>query len=84
MTTLFEFRRLTSGQLTFDVSLAVLCVLLRFWTIIDPVAMMFVVLLMGSALALRRLSPSLALAVAWLGAIIQLYDEHHQIGRAHV
>ena len=72
MGTLFEFRRLTPGQLIFDVSLAVLCVLLRLWIIVHEAPMFAVVLLMAAALAVRRLSPSLALAVAWLGAIIQL------------
>jgi signal transduction histidine kinase len=72
MRTLFEFRELTSGRLAFDVSLAVFCVLLRFWTIIEMGPMIAVVLLMGAALALRRLSPSLALTIAWIGAIIQL------------
>src|SRR5690554_4765371 len=72
MGTLFEFRRLTAGQLAFDVSLAVFCVLLRLWVIIELGPMIIVVLVMGAALALRRASPSLALAVAWAGAIFQL------------
>ena len=72
MRTPFETRRLTTGQLVFDLSLAALCVFVRFWTIIDQFPMMIVVLLMGAALALRRLSPSLALGIAWLGAILQL------------
>ncbi len=72
MRTLFEFRQLTRGQLVFDVSLAVLCVLLRFLVVVDTGPMIAVVLLMGAALALRRLSPSLALTVAWVGTALQL------------
>jgi signal transduction histidine kinase len=72
MRTLFEFRRLTTGQLAVDVSVAAFCVLLRFWIIIHEVPMMFVVVFMGGALAIRRLNPGLALAVAWVGALLQL------------
>jgi signal transduction histidine kinase len=72
MGTLFEFRRLTNGQLTFDISFAVVCVLFRLWVIVELGPMIVVVLVMGSALALRRISPSLALTVAWAGAIFQL------------
>src|SRR5690606_17753771 len=72
MRTPFEFRRLTAGQLAFDISFAVLCVLFRFWVMVDLGLMIVVVLVMGGALALRRVSPSLALAVAWAGAVFQL------------
>lgn len=72
MRTPFEFRRLTAGQLAFDISFAVLCVLFRFWVMVDLGPMIVVVLVMGAALALRRVSPSLALAVAWAGAVFQL------------
>jgi signal transduction histidine kinase len=72
MRSVLEFRRLTSGQLAFDVSLAALCVLVRFWMIVHQSPMILVVLLMAAALAVRRLSPGLALGIAWLGAIIQL------------
>src|SRR5690554_4148944 len=72
MRTLFEFRRLTAGQLIFDVTLAVACVLLRFAIIIREWPMMAVVVFMGAAFALRRSNPGLALAIAWLGALVQL------------
>ncbi|MHA6667933.1 sensor histidine kinase [Homoserinimonas sp. A447] len=72
MRSLLEFRRLTPGQLTFDVVLAVACLLLRASITIREAPMVPVVLLMAAALALRRLSPSLALSVAWLGAVTQL------------
>jgi signal transduction histidine kinase len=72
MRTVLEFRQLTAGQLVFDVTLAVACVLLRTSLTIHEFPMVFVVLLMAAALALRRLAPGLALAVAWVGAIVQL------------
>src|SRR5690606_29809726 len=72
MRTLFELRRLTSGQLVFDVVLAVACLLLRLLIGFHEIPMGFVVLLMAAALAIRRLSPSLALVIAWVGAVIQL------------
>jgi signal transduction histidine kinase len=72
MPTPFQFRRLTPGQLAFDLSLAALCMLLRFWMVIYPTPMFVVVVVMAAALALRRVSPSLALVIAWFGAIIQL------------
>lgn len=67
-----EFRRLTSSQLVFDVVLAVACLLTRLALGSNETPMVLVVLLMAAALAIRRLSPALALAVAWAGAIIQL------------
>lgn len=72
MRTRFEFRQLTVGQLAVDVSLAVVCVLIRFWVVVEVTPMMLVVVLMGTALAIRRLSPSLALVIAWAGAAFQL------------
>jgi len=72
MRTLFDFRQLTPGQLAFDVSLAVFCVVIRLWAIIELGPMILVVCVMGAALAVRRLSPSLALAIAWAGAAFQL------------
>lgn len=66
------FRRLTPFQLTVDVGIAVLCVLVRITMQFDSLAMWFVVVLMAGALAIRRLSPGLALAVAWVGAILQM------------
>jgi len=72
MRTLFEFRQLTAGQLAFDVSLAVFCVVIRLWAIVELGPMILVVCVMGAALAVRRLSPSLALVIAWAGAVFQL------------
>jgi signal transduction histidine kinase len=66
------FRRLTPFQLTVDVGIAALCFLLRgTMTLDDPVTWLMVGL-MAAALAIRRLSPGLALGVAWLGAIVQM------------
>ncbi|MGX5680218.1 sensor histidine kinase [Schumannella luteola] len=66
------FRRLTTFELTLDIVLAVVCVLVRVILPFDSWAGWLMLLLMGSALAIRRLSPGLALGVAWLGAIIQM------------
>ena len=66
------FRRLTPFQLTVDVGIAALCFLVRGTMAFDNLVLWGVVLLMAGALAIRRLSPGLALAVAWLGAIIQM------------
>ncbi|MEP6482706.1 MAG: histidine kinase [Rhodoglobus sp.] len=65
------FRRLTPSQLAVDVGLAVACLLLR-WTMAEFLPIWFVVLSMATALALRRVSPPLALGIAWLGAIAQM------------
>ncbi len=66
------FRRLTPFQLTVDVGIAGLCFLARATMAFDNVVLWGVVLLMAGALANRRLSPALALGVAWLGAVIQM------------
>ncbi len=66
------FRTLTPRQLIFDVSLAVFCVIARWWIVINEVSLVPVVLLMAAALAVRRLSPTLALALAWVGALLQV------------
>ena len=66
------FRTLTPRQLAFDITLAIFCVLVRLYILIYEGPMIFVVLLMAAALALRRVSPTLALGTAWLGAIVQL------------
>jgi signal transduction histidine kinase len=71
------FRTLTSRQLAFDVVTAALCLLLRFAIGVHEVPMFFVVLAMAVALGLRRLSPGLALAVAWVGAIVQVSTGLH-------
>ncbi|WP_368498716.1 sensor histidine kinase [Herbiconiux sp. A18JL235] len=65
-------RSLRPAQLAIDVGLAAACVLLRVAIGIDGIALTVVVVAMGVALALRRLSPALALGVAWLGAVVQL------------
>ncbi len=66
------FRTLTSRQLAFDIVTAALCLLLRLAVGVQEVPMFFVVFGMAAALGLRRVSPALALAVAWAGAIVQV------------
>jgi signal transduction histidine kinase len=66
------FRRLTPVQLAVDVSIAVVCLLLRTAIGYESLVMWVVVFLMASALAIRRLSPAVALGVAWAGAFVQL------------
>jgi signal transduction histidine kinase len=66
------FRRLTPFQLTVDIGIAALCLFLRGTMAFDNLAMWAVVALMAGALAIRRLSPALALAVAWAGAVLQM------------
>jgi signal transduction histidine kinase len=66
------FRRLTPTQLTVDIGVAVLCLLVRNSMSFENLAMWFVVVLMAAALAIRRLSPGLALVVAWVGAVLQM------------
>lgn len=66
------FRRLTPLQLTVDVGVAVVCLLLRFSMQLENPAAVAVVVMMATALAMRRLSPGLALTIAWVGAIIQM------------
>lgn len=66
------FRRLTVTQLVVDVGLALFCVAVRFTMLVESDWIGLVVVLMGAALALRRLSPGLALAVAWVGATVQM------------
>lgn len=67
------FRRLTATQLAVDLAVAAVLVLLRSALLgYDATSMVIVVLGMGIALALRRLSPGLALALAWLFAIAQM------------
>ncbi|MCW4384588.1 sensor histidine kinase [Salinibacterium sp. SYSU T00001] len=66
-------RRLTPRQLAFDVVFAALCVAVRLGPFgIFALSEAFVVLCMGAALAMRRLSPSIALGLAWLGALAQM------------
>src|SRR5690606_37578557 len=65
-------RSLSAPQRAFDIIVATLCVLLRSVLPFDSPAGWIMLLLMGAALAIRRLSPAIALAVAWAGAIIQM------------
>jgi signal transduction histidine kinase len=67
------FRSLTSRQLAFDlvVPAAMLLVLLTAYGLGEP-GDMLVVFGMAIALAFRRLSPGLALALAWVVAVVQM------------
>lgn len=66
------FRILAPRQLAFDVITAAVCLLARLAISVNEVPIFFVVFLMAAALSLRRVSPALALVVAWIGAIVQL------------
>ncbi|MGD8165900.1 sensor histidine kinase [Herbiconiux sp. P16] len=66
------FRPLKPYQLGFDVGLAVVCVGVRVPLGSSDVALVVVIVGMGLALALRRVSPALALGTAWLFAIVQM------------
>jgi len=65
------FRSLTPPQIGVDVSLALVALALRLAVGFEPI-LGVVVLVMAAALAIRRLSPGLALAVAWAGALLQM------------
>ena len=65
------FRQLKPYQLAVDVSIASVCFLLRIAIGADYL-LLIVVLLMALALALRRVSPPLALGILWVGVIFQL------------
>ncbi|WP_169580700.1 histidine kinase [Microbacterium thalassium] len=74
------FRRLNPYQLSLDVALAVLFGLVALWaelgygwgSAVEPLASTATCVLMAGALAMRRLSPALALGLAWFGAIVQM------------
>ncbi|GAB2830716.1 sensor histidine kinase [Microbacterium insulae] len=74
------FRPLKLHQLLVDVSVAALFGLVALWSELSSgwadaaalVASTLTCLLMAGALAVRRLSPGLALGLAWLGAITQM------------
>lgn len=67
------FRRLTPSQIVVDIAIATLGVLLRSAVIgYTTAAMPLVVLGMGAALALRRVSPGVALVIAWIFALGQM------------
>lgn len=66
-------RRIPAHQLVIDILIAAIAVVLRLaieWSFDAP--LFVVVAFMGAALALARVSPALALAVAWAGALIQV------------
>lgn len=73
-------RPLKTYQLLVDVSVAALFGLLALWSELSygwgdaaaPVASTLTCLLLAGALAVRRLSPGLALALAWIGALTQM------------
>jgi len=65
------FRSLTPPQIAVDVSVALLCLALRLAVGFEPI-LGVVVLVMAAALAIRRLSPAIALGVAWAGALLQM------------
>lgn len=67
------FRRLTPFQLTVDVVVAALCFLLRTAVSFESPVLWVVAASMAAALAVRRLSPGLALGVAWAGAALQMF-----------
>lgn len=80
-----RFRTLTAGQLAVDITVGALFVPVFAFGILDPplfgtvpigglypVLGALVVVVFGTALAFRRLSPELSLAIAWVGAIAQM------------
>lgn len=69
------FRTLKPYQLAIDISLASLCLLVRLAIGTSTISLLVVVFLMAGALALRRLSPALALAVLWVGVLVQLTSQ---------
>jgi signal transduction histidine kinase len=66
------FRVMRPAQLAVDVGIAVACLLLRWAIGLGSFPLWVVVIAMAGALALRRASPGLALAIAWAGAVIQM------------
>lgn len=66
------FRPMKPRHIAVDVSIAAMCV---FFELAIPGALMSVVALIGMAIAvaLRRLSPGLALALVWVTALIQVF-----------
>ncbi|MBG6054430.1 signal transduction histidine kinase [Salinibacterium sp. CAN_S4] len=67
-------RAITSRQLAFDVCCGLAFTVLRLLFGVDNTAFALAVGLLGISLALRRVSPALALAVAWLAAILQMHS----------
>lgn len=66
------FRSLSPTQLTVDLLIGLVALGLRFALGIDSLALALVVVAMAAAFSLRRLSPALALAIAWIGALVQM------------
>lgn len=66
-------RRLPGRSLAFDLSAAALLFLVALTVSVGQgVASVVALVVLCGALAIRRVSPALALAVAWLGAVVQL------------
>jgi len=65
-------RQLKPYQYAVEISIAALAVLVRLAFDTSNLVLVLVVLLMGTALALRRISPMLSLGVLWLGVVLQL------------
>ena len=74
------FRRLKTSQLVVDVAVAVLFAAVALWSELSGYgngpaslpASVLTCLLMAAAVALRRVSPGLALAGAWVAAVLQM------------
>ncbi|HKP06475.1 MAG TPA: sensor histidine kinase, partial [Microbacterium sp.] len=80
------FRRLKTSQIVVDVIVAVVFFVIAWpiealvasgaWsslgTVGDAVSGLLIAALFSGALALRRLSPALALGIAWVGALVQM------------
>lgn len=66
------FRSLSPTQLAVDLVIGITALGLRVALGVDSLALALVVVMMAVALSLRRLSPALALAVAWVGAVVQM------------
>ena len=65
-------RTLSRGALIVDASIAIVVTALRMLIGIDVVPLWFVVIALGIALTLWRLSPAIALAVSWVAALTQM------------
>lgn len=78
-------RRLTRPQLTFDIGGAVayvfLCLVADFASSLVPTdsgrSTFLVLIVFTVAVALRRMSPALSLAIAWLAAVLQMTTGHN-------
>jgi len=69
------FRPLKPYQLTIDIVFAVLCVVVRTTLGYESVLIVFVVLGMAASLAIRRLSPGIAIGLAWFVVIVQMFGQ---------